>query len=174
MWANAQRDGRPAKYRWRPLFNASKFGWRPLLVSCSNAAKTRNPFKFAGVPQTRQKISAASRTSSPYCEDKWGRHCCLTSFFPIVDTCLRCKDIARQSCAIVPRWRFLATFCVLCFQRAASSRFQTCILNSHYSHTMCGSMADIQSAAAEIRQGKKKNKLQHENIYGLPYSIGRP
>jgi len=25
MWANAQRDGRPAKYRWRPLFNAAKF-----------------------------------------------------------------------------------------------------------------------------------------------------
>jgi len=23
MWANAQRDGRPAEYRWRPLFNAS-------------------------------------------------------------------------------------------------------------------------------------------------------
>ena len=21
MWANAQRNGRPAKYRWRPLFN---------------------------------------------------------------------------------------------------------------------------------------------------------
>jgi len=46
---------------------------------------------------------------------------------------------------------------------------------------MCGSMADIQSAAAEIRQGKKerrrrrrKNKRQDENIYGLPYYIGRP
>ena len=33
MWANAQRDGRPAKHRWRPLFNAAKFGWRPL-VDC--------------------------------------------------------------------------------------------------------------------------------------------
>ena len=31
MWANAQRDGRPAEYRWRPLFNATKFGRRPLL-----------------------------------------------------------------------------------------------------------------------------------------------
>jgi len=43
---------------------------------------------------------------------------------------------------------------------------------------MCGSMADIQSAAAEIRRGikkeRRKNKPQHENIYGLPYSIGRP
>jgi len=26
MWANAQRDGRPAKHRWRPLFNAANFG----------------------------------------------------------------------------------------------------------------------------------------------------
>ena len=26
MWANAQRDGRPAEYMWRPLFNAAKFG----------------------------------------------------------------------------------------------------------------------------------------------------
>ena len=32
MWANAQRDGRPAEYRWRPLFNAAKYGWRPLLM----------------------------------------------------------------------------------------------------------------------------------------------
>jgi len=29
-------------------------------VSCSNAAKMRNPLKFAGVPQTRQQISAVS------------------------------------------------------------------------------------------------------------------
>ena len=26
MWPNAQRDGRPAEYRWRPLFNAANFG----------------------------------------------------------------------------------------------------------------------------------------------------
>ena len=31
MWDNAQPDGRPAEHRWRPLFNAAKFGWRPLL-----------------------------------------------------------------------------------------------------------------------------------------------
>ena len=33
MWANAQRDGRHAEYRWRPLFNAAKIGWR-LLLEC--------------------------------------------------------------------------------------------------------------------------------------------
>ena len=26
MWANAQHDGSPAEYMWRPLFNAAKFG----------------------------------------------------------------------------------------------------------------------------------------------------
>ena len=31
MWASAQRDGRPAEHKWRPLFNAAKFSWRPLL-----------------------------------------------------------------------------------------------------------------------------------------------
>jgi len=31
MWANAQRDGCPAEYRWHRLFNAAKFGWRPTL-----------------------------------------------------------------------------------------------------------------------------------------------
>ena len=31
IWANAQRDGRPAEYRWRPVLNAAKFGSRPLL-----------------------------------------------------------------------------------------------------------------------------------------------
>jgi len=48
--------------------------------------------------------------SSPYCGDMWRPYCCLTSFFPIVNTCLSCEDMTRQSCAMVPRWRFLATF----------------------------------------------------------------
>jgi len=34
----------------------------------------------------------------------------FNKFFPIVDTCLSCEDIARQSCAMVPRSRFWATF----------------------------------------------------------------
>jgi len=32
MWANAQRDGRPAEYRWRPLFNAGSCISRSLVL----------------------------------------------------------------------------------------------------------------------------------------------
>ena len=61
MCANAQRDGRPAEYRWRPLFNAAAVWLTPTTrVPCSNAAKTRNALKFAGVPQTCQRISPPS------------------------------------------------------------------------------------------------------------------
>ena len=70
MWANAQRDGRRAEYRWRPPFNAAVWLAPTTRVSCSNAAKTRNPLKLPGVPQTNETISAAIvGRSSPYCED---------------------------------------------------------------------------------------------------------
>ena len=60
MWANAQRDGRPAEYRWRPLVQRRKVWLTPTTrVPCSNAAKTRNQLKFPGVPQTNETISAA-------------------------------------------------------------------------------------------------------------------
>ena len=60
MLANAQRDGRPAEYRWRPLFNAAVWLTPTTRVPCSNAAKMRNPLKLPRVPQTNETISAAS------------------------------------------------------------------------------------------------------------------
>jgi len=81
-------------------------------VPCSNAANTRNPLKLPGVPQTTEPILAAIRPKFVILWDMWRRYCCLTSFFSIVDTCLSCEDIARQSCAMVPEWRFLRpVFC---------------------------------------------------------------
>jgi len=62
-------DGHPAEYRWHSLFNAATSGSRPLLSACSNDAKTRNPLKFAGVPQTLQQIST---TSGPKFTILWG------------------------------------------------------------------------------------------------------
>ena len=34
----------------------------------------------------------------------------LSNFYPIVDTWLSCKDMARQSCAMVPRWSSFGEF----------------------------------------------------------------
>ena len=73
----------------------------PLLLG-SNAAKMRRPLKFGGVPQTGQPILAAA--SRPKFTILWGHVeyiLLLNKFFPIVDTCLSCKDIARQSRAMV-------------------------------------------------------------------------
>jgi len=70
----------------------------------------RNPLKLPGVPQTNETISAAS---GPKFTILWGyveEILLLNKFCSIVNTCLSCEDIARQSCAMVPRWRFLATF----------------------------------------------------------------
>jgi len=110
MWANAQCDGRPAK-QVVPSVQRRKVWLTPTTrVPCSNAAKKRNPLKCVGVPQTRQEISAVSRPKFTKLWGHVGRHCCLTSFFPIVNTCLSCKDIAQQSCAMVPRWWIFGDF----------------------------------------------------------------
>ena len=79
-------------------------------VPCSNAAKTRNPSKFAGVPQTTGPISAASGQKFTILWEHMEEILLLNRFFPIVDMCLSCEDIARQSCAMVPRWRFFNNF----------------------------------------------------------------
>jgi len=84
----------------------AKFGWPPL-SDVAAVAKTRNPLKFAGVPKTRQTISAAS---GPKFTILWGHVEMLlfNMFFAIVDTSLTCEDIAWQICATVRRWRFFA------------------------------------------------------------------
>ena len=60
MWADAQRDGGPAEYRRRPLFNAAVWLTRTTRVPCSNDAKMRKQLKLDGVAQTNEPISAAS------------------------------------------------------------------------------------------------------------------
>ena len=136
-------------------------------VPCSNAAKMRNRLKLAGVPQTRQRISAVS---GPKFAVLWGHveEILIQVFFPIVNTCLSCKDMSRQSCAMASRWRIFGDFFVLHFHRAVCSTFQTWILNLHYGHTVCGSVVDIQSATAEIRRGKKIE----EETTGQKYNVG--
>ena len=115
MWANAQRDGRPA-------VQCRKVWLTPTTrVPCSNAAKTRNPLKFAGVPQTTAPISAASGPKFIILWERVQEILLLNKLFPIVDKCLSCEDIARQICATVPRWRFFDDFfaCCICSDRRA-------------------------------------------------------
>ena len=111
MLANAQRDGHRAEYRWRPLFNVAKFGWRPIL-ECRALTLPRHGTRWnlQICPKLTKRSQPLVGRSSPHCGDMWRRYCCLTSFFLIVDTCLSCEDIARQICAMVPRWGFLAIF----------------------------------------------------------------
>jgi len=121
MWANAQRDGRPAYYSWRPLFNGAVWLTPTTSVLCSNAAKTRNPLNLQGCPKLANRSQSLVGRSSPYYEDMCRRYRCLTSFFFDVDTCLSCEDTARQSCAMVPKWRFFAS-CIFSEPRAAHFR----------------------------------------------------
>ena len=128
MWAYAQHDGRPAEYRWRPLFNAAKFGWRPLLeCRAVTLPRSETRWNFAVVPQTRQQILAVGRPKFTVLSGRVEDVLLFNTFFLIVDACLSSEDIAREICTMMPKWRF---FCVLYLQWATCSTFQTCILNS--------------------------------------------
>jgi len=93
-------------------------------MPCSNAAKTRKPLKFAVVPQTGKTISAVSGPKFTILSEHVEQVLLFNKNFPIVDTYLSCEDIARQNCAMVPRWRFLAVFCVLYFSEPRAARFR--------------------------------------------------
>ena len=120
MWANAQRDGRPAEYRWRPLFSTAVWLTPTTRVPCITLPRRKTRWNYPGSPKLTKRSQPLVGRSSPYC-GPCRRYCCLTSFFPIVNTCLSCEDIAWQSCGIVPRWQFLATFLGPAF---AASRVQ--------------------------------------------------
>ena len=107
MWANAQRGGRPAEHRWNPLFNTAKFGWRSLLYCCAVTLPRREGrWNSKGCPKLVNRSQPLVGRSSPYCEDMW-TYCCLTNFFPIVDTCLHCEepDKVVRWCADGDFWR---------------------------------------------------------------------
>ena len=100
----------------------------------------------------------------------WRTYCCLRSFFLIVDTCLSCEDIARQGCAMVPRWRFLATFLDPAFP---ASRVQH-ISDLHLKFALRPHHVWKTSNLRRLRLGRKKRKKKEETTgqkyNGLPYS----
>jgi len=92
------------------LCSTLQFGSHPLLVPYSNAGKTQKPLKFARVPQTTGLISAASGPKFTILSGHVEEILPLNSFFPSLNTCPNCEDIARQSCAMVPDGGFFGDF----------------------------------------------------------------
>ena len=177
MWANAQRDGRPAKYRRCPLFNAVKFGWRPLLeCRAVTLSRSESRWNLLGCPKLTKR-------SQPLV----GRRSCIlyghvegillfNIFFPIVNSCLNCENTSRQICAMARRWRFFASFFASCISASRVQHISDLHSKFALGHVMCQSMVDIQSATAEIRPGNKKKK---EETTGQKYNVricyaGRP
>ena len=131
-------------------------------MPCSNAAKTRNQLKFAGVPQTGQPISAASRPKFTILWIHVEDILLFNKFFPIVDTCLSCEDIARQSCGMVARWRFLATFLRPVFSASrvqqASDQHLKFALRPHHVRVEVWQTSNLRRL--RLGEGKKKKKKE--------------
>jgi len=121
MWANAQRDGRLPNIGGASVQRRKVWLTSTTRVPCSNAAKKRNPLKFAGVPQTPEPISAASGPKFTILSGHVEVVLLFNKLFPIVDTYLSWEDIAQQSCVMVPRWRFFAS-CI--FSEPCAARFR--------------------------------------------------
>jgi len=96
-------------------------------MSCSNAAKTQNPLKLAGVPKLPHQSQSLVGRSSPYCGYIRRRYGCLTSFFLTVDMCISSEDIAQQETKLcdgaqmVIFWRLFAS-CI--FSEPHAARFR--------------------------------------------------
>jgi len=102
MWADAQHDSRPAEYRWRPLFNAAKFGFRPVL-ECRAVMLSRREtsWNLLGCPKVANGSQPLVRRSSPYCEDVWGDILLFNKYF---------SDCRKQFNACRDWWTWLETW----------------------------------------------------------------
>ena len=117
-WVNAQRDNRPAEYRWRPLFNVDKFGWRSLLeCRAVTLPRRKTRWNLQGCPKLANRSQPLVRRSSPYYEDMWRRCRCLTSFFRLSIHASAAKIHPTKLCD-VPKWRFFSESRAAHFRRA--------------------------------------------------------
>ena len=79
-------------------------------VPCSNAAKTRKPLKFAGVPQTRQQISAVSTPKFTRLRGHVEEVSMSNKFFP---DCRYMSQLRRHNSTKLSDGAKMAIFCVL-------------------------------------------------------------
>ena len=132
---------------------------------------TNNLNIIVTVPETPGPISAVSGPKFAILWDVWTTYCRLTSFFPIVDTCFSCEDIARQSCTMVRKWRFFASFLRPVF---SASRLQHISgIHSKFAlrphHVWKYGRHPI--SPAEIRRGKKEGRRRKIETTGQKYSV---
>ena len=72
------------------------FGWPPVSdVAAVTKERHETRWNLLGCHKLPNRSELLVGQSSPYCGDIWRRYCCLTSFFPIVDTGLSCENIAK-------------------------------------------------------------------------------
>ena len=106
-----------AKSPWKCIYSVqvqemakhhAKFGWPPVNdVAAVTKPRRETGWNLLGCPKLPSRSQPLVGRSSPYCGDTWRRYYCLTSFFPIVNTC---EDSAWQSCAMVRRWWVFVSF----------------------------------------------------------------
>jgi len=76
-------------------------------------------------------------------------------FFLIVDTYLICRDISRQSCAMVHMWRIFASW----FPVSHVQYISDLHIKFAQDHTMCESMVDIQLGQEKLECGLMPNVM---------------
>jgi len=109
------------------LCSRPQFGWRPLLECCAvTLPRCKTCWNMQGCPKLPNRSQPLVSQRSPYYDDMWRTYWRLTSFSPIVDTCLSSEDTAQQSCAMVPRWRFFLAFFASCiFSKPCAVHFRS-------------------------------------------------
>ena len=133
-------------------------------MPCTNAAKTRNPLKFAGVPQTNETISTAS---GPKFTILWGH----------LEDILVLNNFSDCRCVPYLRRYSPTKLCDGAQMTIFGDFFASCIsasraqhvsdLHSKFAlgphHVSKYAMVDIQCPTAEIRRGIKKEEEEDRN-----------
>ena len=122
------------------------------------------------MPQTNETISAASVPKFTILWWHVEELLLLNKIFPTVNTCLSCKDTARQSCVMVPRWRFLTTFLRPVF--AASREQHISDLHSKFAlrpHHVSKYGRHPVSDYWDYAMKEKKKETTGQKYNGLPY-----
>jgi len=150
------------------------FGCRPLLeCRAVTLPKTQKPLKFAGVPQTRQRISVVSRPKFTILSVHVEEVSLLNMFFS------DCRYIYASAAKIQPdevvRWCQNVDICVLYFHPAAcsahiSDMHSKFALRPH--HVWKYGRHPISDCWDKARK-KRKIETTVQKYNGLPYYIGR-